>query len=148
MRGVLPRSPRLRLVLMLLACVLAQPLLAHAARAWWNGDWPYRMKITADASPKGAAVTAPIGRTQILLRLHSGNFNFSTVKDDGSDFRFVASDDKTPLKFHIARIDPLVDQVALVWIDIPDLAPGAATSFYLYWGNKNAPPGGDPRATY
>ena len=38
--------------------------------------------------------------------------------------------------------------MALVWIDIPDLAPGAATSFYLYWGNKNATAGGDPRATY
>jgi biopolymer transport protein ExbB len=137
-----------RLVLWLLAGLLAQPLLAHDARAWWNGDWPYRMKITADASPKGAAITEPIGRTQILLRLHSGNFNFQTVKDDGADLRFVAADDRTPLKFHIARIDPLVDQVALVWIDVPDLAPGAATSFYMYWGNDKATAGGDPHATY
>jgi biopolymer transport protein ExbB len=36
----------------------------------------------------------------------------------------------------------------LVWVDLPDLAPGTATSFYLYWGNKNAQPGGDARAAY
>src|SRR5882757_6550573 len=108
------------LALAVVAIALLQPLTAHNARAWWNGDWPYRMKITADASPKGANVTEPIGRTQILLRLHSGIFNFSTVKEDGSDLRLVAADNKTPLKFHIARIDPLVDQVALVWIDLPD----------------------------
>lgn len=127
---------------------LLQPLMTLRAYAWWNGDWPYRVKITADAGPKGAAVTEPIGRTQILLRLHSGNFNFSTVKEDGADLRFVAADDKTPLKFHIARFDGLVDQVALVWIDVPDLAPGAESSFFMYWGNNNAPAGGDPRATY
>ncbi len=123
-------------------------LVTHPAHAWWNGDWPYRMKVNADAGPKGANITQPIGRTQILLRLHSGNFNFATVKEDGSDLRFVAVDDKTPLKFHIARFDALVDQVALVWVDIPDLAPGTTTPFYMYWGNKNATAGGDPRSTY
>ncbi len=135
---------------LLLAVLLAllQPLIAGSALAWWNGDWPYRVKLTADASPKGAAVTEPIGRTQILLRLHSGNFNFQTLKEDGADLRFIAGDDKTPLKFHIARLDTLVDQVGLVWIDVPDLAPGTATSFYMYWGNPNATAGGDPRASY
>ncbi|WP_457836020.1 DUF2341 domain-containing protein, partial [Staphylococcus aureus] len=68
--------------------------------------------------------------------------------DDGSDIRFVGSDDKTPLHFHLARFDPLVDQVALIWVDIADLAPGTTTPFYLYWGNKNATSGGDPHATY
>jgi biopolymer transport protein ExbB len=139
---------RLPSLLTVLAVLLVSFVSATPARAWWNGDWPYRMKIDVDLSPKGGNVAAPIGRTQILVRLYSGNFNFSTLKDDGSDLRFVAADDKTPLRFHIARIDTLVDQVALVWVDIPDLAPGATTPFYLYWGNKNATAGGDPHATY
>ena len=121
---------------------------ANRAEAWWDGNWPYRMKVTADASAKGANIAEPVGRTQILLRLHSGNFNFQTVKEGGEDLRIVAADDKTPLKFHIERFDGLIDQVGLVWIDIPDLAPGAATGFYVYWGNKDAASGSDQKATY
>jgi len=121
---------------------------AAPASAWWNADWGARMKITADAGPKGANVTDPIGRTQILIRLHSGNFNFDTAKENGDDLRVIAGDDRTPLHFHIERFDGLVDQIGLIWVDVPDLAPGTATSLYLYWGNKNAQPGGDAKATY
>ncbi len=129
----------------LLCCPL---LMLSPAHAWWNGDWNARMKITADAGPKGANVTQPIGRTQVLIRLHSGNFNFDTARENGDDLRVIAGDDRTPLHFHIERYDGLVDQVGLIWVDVPDLAPNTATSFYLYWGNKNAQPGGDPKATY
>ncbi len=106
------------------------------------------MKVVADAGPKGANVTAPIGRTQILVRLHSGNFNFATAKEDGTDLRVVAGDDRTPLHFHIERFDGLVDQVGSAWVDVPDLAPGATTNFFIYWGNKNAPNASDSHATY
>jgi len=140
---------RIGAVLLALAIVLlGQFATAGSARAWWNGDWPYRQKLSADLGPKGANINQPVGNTQILVRLHSGNFNFNTIKDDGADLRFVAADDKTPLHFHIARFDSLVDQVALVWVDVPDLAPGAATTMYMYWGNKNATAGGDPHETY
>ena len=98
--------------------------------------------------PVEGARSRSIGRTQVLLRLHSGNFNFDTAKEGGEDIRVIAGDDRTPLHFHIERFDGLVDQIGLIWVDVPDLAPGTATSFYLYWGNKNAQPGGDPKATY
>jgi biopolymer transport protein ExbB len=140
---------RLRgLLVAILAVLCLQALLARPAQAWWDGNWPYRMKIDADLGPNAGNVTQPVGRVQMLVRLFAANFNFSSVKDDGSDLRFVGSDDKTPLHFYIARWDPLVDQVALIWVDVPDLAPGAVTPFYLYWGNKNAPAGGDPHATF
>ena len=106
------------------------------------------MKITADAGPKGANVTQPIGRTQVLIRLFSGNFNFDTADEKGADLRVVAGDDRTPLHFHIERFDGLIDQIGLIWVDVPDLAPGAATTLYLYWGKKNPTPGGDAKATY
>ena len=57
-------------------------------------------------------------------------------------------DDRTPLHYHIEKFDGLVDQVALVWVDIPDIAPGAATSFYMYWGNEKANDASDAHATY
>ena len=138
--------PRLATLLLLVLGLV--PLAAQPAHAWWNGDWPYRMKITADAGPKGANITQPIGPTQVLIRLFGGNFNFDTADENGADLRVIAGDDKTPLHFHIERFDGLVDQIGLVWVDVPDLAPGAATDLYLYWGKKNPTPGGDAKATY
>jgi biopolymer transport protein ExbB len=133
---------------LLLATFLLAWLPMHAAQAWWNSDWNYRMRVVADTTTKGANVNAPIGRTQILVRLHTGNFDFSKVKDDGSDLRIIAADDRTPLHFDIEKFDGLVDQVALIWVDVPNLAPAAQTPFYIYWGNKNATAGADPKGTY
>ena len=131
-----------------LALALGLLLAAAApAAAWWNKDWQYRVRLTADAGPNGAKITEPIGRTQILLRLHQGDFDFSATRPDGGDLRFIGADDKTPLHYHIERFSQ-TDQVALVWIDLPDLAPGTATPFYLYWGNERAADGSDPRGTY
>jgi biopolymer transport protein ExbB len=137
-----------RVVVIGMIMLFTQPLFAPAAQAWWNSDWSYRMKLLADAGPKGANVAEPIGRTQILIRLHSGNFNFATAAEDGVDLRLVAADDRTPLHFHIERYDGLLDQVGLIWVDVPDLAPGTVTPLYLYWGNKNATNASDSRATY
>jgi biopolymer transport protein ExbB len=140
------RAGRAGVVAVLLWCVFC--VLAQPANAWWNGDWSFRMKITADAGPKGANVTDPIGRTQVLIRLHSGNFNFASAKTDGADLRFVAGDDRTPLHYHIERFDGLVDEVGLIWVDVPDLGPGVATPIYMYWGNKNANNASDSRSSY
>jgi biopolymer transport protein ExbB len=119
-----------------------------AAASWWNGDWQYRVKIDANAGPKGANIGEPIGRTQILVRLLANNFKFDSAKQDGSDIRFVAADDRTPLHYNIEKWDGLVDQVALIWVDVPDLAPGATTSITMYWGNSKANDASDPHATY
>ena len=129
--------------------MLAGPVLAaHPALAWWNADWPYRIKITANTTPTGANITAPIGRTQILLRLIPGNFNFASATAQGSDLRLVAGDDRTPLNFHIEKFDAVTDQTAAIWVDVPNLAPNTNTNFYLYWGNNKATPGSDAKATY
>ncbi len=148
--GLFARWLRLRRGFLAAAvCVALQFIAAGAAQAaWWNGDWQYRVKIDADAGPKGANVSEPIGRTQVLVRLLANNFKFDTAKQDGSDIRFVAGDDRTPLHYHIEKFDGLVDQVALIWVDVPDLAPGVTTNFYMYWGNEKATDTSDPHATY
>ena len=51
------------------------------ANAWWNDEWSLRKKITVDVSASGANVTDPIGATAVLVRLHVGNFRFSSAKD-------------------------------------------------------------------
>src|SRR3546814_8064565 len=40
----------------------------------------------------------------------TGNFSFKEVKADGSDLRFVAGDDRTPLKFSIEKWSPSEQQ--------------------------------------
>jgi biopolymer transport protein ExbB len=142
------RCPRSRLVRAALCVLIQLAAMSAAQAAWWNGDWKYRIKIDADAGPKGANIGEPIGRTQVLVRLLANNFKFDTAKQDGGDIRFVAGDDRTPLHYHVEKFDGLVDEVALIWVDVPDLAPGATTSFYMYWGNDKANDASDSRATY
>jgi biopolymer transport protein ExbB len=122
-------------------------LLPSEAKAWWNDDWSLRKKITIDASASGANITDPIGTTPVLIRLHVGNFRFASAKDDGSDLRFIAGDDKTPLKHHIEKYDSLLGE-ALVWVAVPNVQAGAKTEIWLYSGNKKATATSDPKGTY
>ncbi|HTQ29693.1 MAG TPA: DUF2341 domain-containing protein, partial [Opitutaceae bacterium] len=135
--------------LRLLGAALAFLFCAGAAHAWWNGEWTLRKKITVDTSDTGAALSGPIGTVPLLVRLHDGNFQFPAAKDDGTDLRFVADDDKTLLPFHIEKYDSLLDE-AFIWVKIPDLKPGAKTSIWLYYGNSGsrAIKADDPKGTY
>jgi biopolymer transport protein ExbB len=119
------------------------------ARAWWNGDWAYRKEINFDLTPKGADIPGAPTDVPVLIRLSLANFQyFNDTKPDGSDFRFLAADDKTPLKFHIERFDPQ-DQIALVWVRVAHLTGGASTDkVFLYYGNKNATSAADAAGTY
>jgi biopolymer transport protein ExbB len=119
------------------------------ASTWWNKEWTLRKEITVDTTTTGAAITDPIGATPVLIRLHAGNFQFDAAKEDGSDIRFVAKDNKTLLSYHIEKYDALMGE-AFVWVKAPDLQPGAKTSFWLYYGNGNSKldRGGDAKSTY
>ncbi len=105
---------------------------------WWQKDWPYRTPVTVDTTPTGTNASGPIGRTPVLVRLHSGNFSFGESADNGADLRIVAADNKTPLTFHIETFDVLLG-VANVWVDMPKLAGGEKSAILVYHGNKTAP---------
>nr|WP_249225698.1 MotA/TolQ/ExbB proton channel family protein [Tardiphaga alba] len=122
-------------------------LFPATANAWWNDEWQLRKKINIDVSATGANITDPIGTVPTLVRLHAGNFRFSLAKEDGSDLRFVATDDKTPLKHHIEKWDSLLGE-ALVWVSLPNVASGAKSDFWLYYGNKKAAAANDAKGTY
>jgi len=130
-----------------LALALATGALTGSAHAWWNQDWSMRKQITLDTSSTGANITDPIGSVPLLLRLHVGNFRFASAKPDGSDLRFVAGDDKTPLKHHIEKFDSLLGE-ALVWVNVPNLQPGSKTDVWLYYGNQKIGAANDAKATY
>jgi biopolymer transport protein ExbB len=116
----------------LLPILLLALTLSGTAHAWWNDKWTVRKKITIDTTPTGGAISDPIGTTPVLIRL--SDFNFGAAKDDGSDIRIIADDDKTSLPYHIEQYDSLLGE-AFVWVSVPNLKPGATTTLYLYYGN-------------
>ncbi|MBC7984764.1 MAG: DUF2341 domain-containing protein, partial [Candidatus Obscuribacterales bacterium] len=130
----------------LAALVLLLPMASHA---WWNEDWNFRKEITLDLSAAGANIAGSPADVPVLIRLHLGNFGyFNDTKPDGSDLRFVAGDDKTPLKFHVERYD-VTNQLAFLWVKVPRLAGGTnSEKIFLYYGNTSAPAGADAPGTY
>jgi biopolymer transport protein ExbB len=119
------------------------------ASAWWNDEWNFRKQISIDTGATGAGLTESVEETPVLVRLHTGNFGyFLDMLKDGSDLRFVAADDKTPLKFHIETFDP-INEMALVWVKIPRLVAGTNTDkIWMYYGNSAAKGGHDAAGTY
>ena len=130
-----------------LGLVVGLSMLPAGAHAYWNDEWTARKRLQIDTSAAGANVTDPIGPTAVLVRLTPGNFRFEAAKEDGSDLRFVAGDDKTPLKFHVEKYDALLGE-ALVWVGLPELKPGAKTDLWLYYKNPKAVPAEDSKGTY
>jgi biopolymer transport protein ExbB len=121
--------------------------LLEPASAYWNKEWTIRKEITIDPSLAKTPIPGPIGTVALLLRLHDGNFDFAEAKDDGSDIRFVASDDKTLLPYHIEKYDSLLNE-AFVWVKVPDVKATAKKTIWLYYGNGKAPRAEDVKGTY
>ena len=117
-----------RLLTLLIICFA----LSGTAHAWWNDKWTLRKKVTIDLSPTGGAITDSVGNSPVLIRL--SDFNFGAAKDDGSDIRIIAEDDKTTLPYHIEKYDSLMGE-AFVWVSVPNLKPGAVNTVWLYYGN-------------
>jgi biopolymer transport protein ExbB len=128
-----------------LAIVSILAFMPGLSHAWWNGDWSSRKKITVNMSQVDTKDT--LAQIPVLVRLHTGNFDFVNAKDDGGDIRFLADDDKTPLKFHIEKYDPL-NEMAFIWVNVPKLAAGKAAVIYMYSGNDKAAVADDAAGTY
>jgi biopolymer transport protein ExbB len=122
-------------------------VLPATAQAWWQDDWHYRKQISVDTTPQGAAINEALGRTALLVRLHTGNFTFDGVKEDGSDLRFVAADDKTVLNHQIESFDALMG-MALIWVDVPNVEGGQRQDIWMYYGNQKAPATGNGQLTF
>ncbi|WP_291587764.1 DUF2341 domain-containing protein [Comamonas sp. UBA7528] len=137
----------MRRIYFLLFAALSALLPSLAQAAWWQADWAYRKPMTIDAGPQGAAIGADAGRTPVLVRLHTGNFNFDGVNDTGADLRFIAGDEKTVLNHQIEQFDPLLG-MALIWVDLPALPVAASQQIWMYYGNKKAPASGNGQRSF
>ena len=134
-----------RLMLSMIICLGL--LLPGTASAWWQEDWSYRKQITIDTTPEGAPISETLGRTPMLVRLHTGNFTFDGVDEAGADIRFVSSDDQTVLNHQIESFDPLMG-MAQIWVDVPLVEQGQAQDIWMYYGNPEAPATSNGQLTF
>ncbi len=109
------------------------------ARTWWNEAWSTRTKFTVDTSDNGVPLPDAAGTATVVVRLHDGNFDFASAKEDGSDLRFVDSDDKTMLASQIEKFDPVMNE-GFIWVKIPDVKAGATRDIYLYSARNEKKP--------
>lgn len=120
------------------ALALMGAVLPGIANAWWNSEWTGRTRITLNTSAQGTETKEAASNVAVAVRLHSGNFDFVAAKEDGSDLRVIAADDKTPLKFSVERYDG-VNELAVLWVQVPSVLPGSdKNQFYVYSGNAKA----------
>lgn len=134
-----------RLLLLMLAMMVGW--LPAVAQAWWQPDWQYRKQISVDTTPEGAAISENVGRTPLLVRLHTGNFSFDGTNENGSDLRFVSGDDQTVLNHQIESFDPLMG-MALIWVDIPEVMASQKQDIWMYYGNEKAPVASNGQITF
>ena len=114
---------------------LAAVLAPTTANAWWNDAFKFRAKITLNTSATGVETKEAVGALVVPVRLHSGNFDFPAAKEDGSDLRVIAADDKTPLRFTVERFDG-VNELAVLWVPLQSLVPGSDKNvIHVYAGN-------------
>ena len=88
--------------------------LSTTVMAAWNADWATQQKISIET----AAIKEAVNQAPVLVRLHSGNFDFTGASVDGADLRFIAADDKTELKFSLVTLVPTPLMAAAVALRI------------------------------
>jgi biopolymer transport protein ExbB len=144
-RAYVMKTPGIHKLLAVLLCWL----IPVVAQAWWHDDWQFRKELVVQTTLASDSGNADLGDVQVLVRLHVGNFSyFLDIQKNGEDIRFVDGDDKTPLKFHIERFDP-INQMAMIWVRVPALQAGAGPrAIWMYYGNPSAVSGGDAPGTY
>ncbi len=121
-------------------------LFTHTA---WSEDWSGQKKINLNSAESGADLKEDLHQVPVLVRLHTGNFpHFLDMKEDGSDLRFFAADEKTPLPYHLEKFDAL-NELALIWVQVPTLTAATKSDFiWMKYGDPAAASGQDAKAVY
>lgn len=110
-------------------------------------DWNHARRISTDPSAAGIILSGDLIGFPLLIRLDTGNFDFSQASPDGSDIRLAKSDGR-PLPFEIEFWDSLQSRAAL-WVRMDTLRarrPGAY--IMLHWGNSGASVQSQPVAVF
>jgi len=116
--------------------------LSTSVFAAWNKDWATQQKISIDT----VNIKEAVNQAPVLVRLHSGNFDFTGANVDGADLRFIAADDKTELNFSLEKYDA-VNELAVAWVVLPQVSSANKDlAISLATGNESATSASDAQA--
>ncbi|MBN2037281.1 MAG: DUF2341 domain-containing protein [Chitinispirillaceae bacterium] len=102
-----------------------------------NPSWKHAKRIFLNTTSSGAGVSGNVKNFPVLVRLNSGNFNFSQANPHGADIRFTKRDNMF-LSHEIERWDP-VARLAEIWVKVDTVHGNDSTqSVVMYWGNPAA----------
>ncbi|RLG18210.1 hypothetical protein DRN67_04400, partial [Candidatus Micrarchaeota archaeon] len=106
---------------------------------WYNASWDYRKKITlktSDINLSGDVASDHVVRIDQNSN-DVGDF-WAHVNSDGSDVRFVAADDSTPLDFYFQDWN-YSEKRMVAWVKVEDTFTQASDVYiYLYYGSSSA----------
>lgn len=132
--------------------LLVMPSSTFASSSWWSEKWPNRLGIIVE-SPVSVSASGSTGvpgalDNVVLVKLHGENFpDFFLLQENLADLRFMAEDDKTPLKFHVDSFD-LINQFLFVWVHVPVATAGTPQKIWMYYGNAEAVAATEGEATF
>ena len=101
-------------------------------------DWSFSASLYLLTTTNGANLPASASETNfpVLVRLNSGNFNFSHAKPNGADVRFSTSAG-IMLPYQIEEWDS-IHGTASLWVKVPLIKGNATQEIKMYWGRSDA----------
>jgi len=95
-------------------------------------DWDYKATVEIDNS-SGSALTD----YQVLVTIDTQSLvSDEKMNSDGSDIRFLDSDDSTQLPYWIES--GMNSTSTRIWVKIPSIDAASTKDIYLYYGNPSA----------
>jgi hypothetical protein len=96
-------------------------------------QWKYARDITVNTTDSGAGVGVTQYRFPLLVRLNSGNFDFTKALSNASDIRFTKANGTTRLPHQVERWDS-AGQAAEVWVLADTVFGHSSTTVKMYFG--------------
>jgi hypothetical protein len=95
--------------------------------------WKYRRPIHLNTSPSGAGIRNNVLNFPVLVRLSTGNFDFSQGASDGADIRFTKANGLA-LPYEIERWDARNSR-AEIWVNVDTIyANDTSRYIVMHWG--------------
>lgn len=123
---------------------VGQPLLpvTHAAEAWYDAAWMYRIPVTVH-NPNNV----PLTDYQTRIDLTGADFPFIEALPNGADLRFTDAGSATVYPHWLEKYDQL-GQSAWIWVKIPSIPANGDVTLEMYYGNALAPQASDGNTVF
>jgi len=100
---------------------------------WQDSNWQFRRRVYFNNSGQAQKTDY-----SVVLRLNSGNFDFSKAQSAGQDLRFRDADQNVALQFFFDEFNATT-QTATIWVKVPQIDADSISDYmWLYYGNAVA----------